>query len=42
MNIHLRKFSKGKTVSQTEPVNDLFVLLIVLDEDENGNIPMQE
>jgi hypothetical protein len=33
---------KGKTVSQTEPINDLFVLLIELDEDENGNFPMQE
>ena len=41
--IKLHEFTcKGKTVSQTEPVNDLFVLLIVLDEDENGNIPMQE
>ena len=41
--IKLHEFAfKGKTVSQTEPVNDLFVLLIELDEDENGNFPMQE
>ena len=33
---------KGKIVGKTEPNNDLFVLLIPLAEDENGNFPMQE
>jgi hypothetical protein len=32
----------GDFASQTEPNNDLFLLLIELDEDENGNFPMQE
>ena len=41
--IKLHEFAcKGKIVSQTEPNNYLFVLLIELDEDENGNFPMQE
>ena len=41
--IKLHEFAcKGKIVGKTEPNNDLFVLLIELDEDENGNIPMQE